>query len=187
MTGDCAEQIDASYKLHGRANIDGIEFYTSQSPNYKEINWFLIVLHFWGFTVHTAEVENALLSLPYVEQAVVFPLEDEYQQERVAAVLTVKGQQNSVQFPDLIHLRYELTERTGLMEFKQPTIIRWLRDNEEITLTANGKISKVDIRRTYFGESWRTNDRVDSLDMTTMEYWRMGGQCWFLLQRSSEV
>ncbi|TAQ83725.1 hypothetical protein B7494_g7947 [Chlorociboria aeruginascens] len=155
-TGDCAEKIGDCYKLHGRANID--------------------VLHFWGFTLHTGEIESALFTLPYIENAIVLPLEDEEYQERAAAILRIKPAFQSKQ-PDLDKLRKDLTEKTGLFLFKQPTVVYWLREGEEISLTASGKISKRDARKKFFGEGWRRNEKVEVLDLKGMEYWRMGGQC----------
>ena len=134
------------------------------------------VLHFWGITLHTGEIESALFSLPYIANAVVLPLEDEDYQERAAAILQFKQSFQSKR-PDLHTLRNELTERTGLMQFKQPTVVYWLQEGEEISLTANGKISKIDAREKFFGDGWQFNERVEVLDLKGMEYWRMGGQC----------
>ncbi|KFY18238.1 hypothetical protein V492_00058 [Pseudogymnoascus sp. VKM F-4246] len=153
-TGDCAEKIGDTYVLHGRANID--------------------VLHFWGFTVHTGEVESALLSLPYIADAIVLPLADTEYKERAAAIVKVKPSSKQPSFDDL---RNDLTEQTGLMLFKQPTVIYWLQDGEEISLTVNGKISKIDARKKFFGDNWRGKDGVEVIDLSKMEYWRMGGQC----------
>ncbi|KFY69362.1 hypothetical protein V496_00297 [Pseudogymnoascus sp. VKM F-4515 (FW-2607)] len=153
-SGDCAEKIGDTYVLHGRANID--------------------VLHFWGFTVHTGEVESALLSLPYVADAISLPLADTEYKERVAAIVKIKP---SSKQPNLDVLRNDLTEKTGLMLFKLPTVIYWLQDGEEISLTVNGKISKIDARKKFFGDEWRGKNGVEVTDLSKMEYWRMGGQC----------
>ncbi|KFZ05030.1 hypothetical protein V501_08742 [Pseudogymnoascus sp. VKM F-4519 (FW-2642)] len=153
-SGDCAEKVGDTYVLHGRANID--------------------VLHFWGFTVHTGEVESALLSLPYIADAISLPLADTEYKERVAAIVKIKP---SSEQPSFDALRHDLTEKTGLMLFKQPTVIYWLKEGEEISLTVNGKISKIDARKKFFGDDWRGKDGVDVIDLSKMEYWRMGGQC----------
>ena len=79
--------------------------------------------------------------------------------------------------PDLNTLRNDLTEKTGLMLFKQPTVVCWLCEGEEISLTANGKISKRDARKKFFGDGWQCKRSVEVLDLKGMEYWRMGGQC----------
>jgi len=155
-TGDCAEKIGDCYKLYGRANID--------------------VLHFWGFTLHTGEIETALFTLPYIANAVVFPVEDENHEERAAAILQIHPTSQSKP-PDLATLRSDLTASTGLMLLKQPTVVYWLRGEEEISLTANGKISKVDARKRFFGDKWWANEKLEILDLKTIEYWRMGGQC----------
>ncbi|OBT96809.1 hypothetical protein VE01_04103 [Pseudogymnoascus verrucosus] len=153
-SGDCAEKVGDTYVLHGRANID--------------------VLHFWGFTVHTGEVESALLSLPYIADAISLPLADTEYKERVSAIVKIKP---SLEQPSFDALRHDLTEKTGLMLFKQPTVIYWLKEGEEISLTVNGKISKIDARKKFFGDDWRGKDGVDVIDLSKMEYWRMGGQC----------
>ncbi|KFY16238.1 hypothetical protein V491_05382 [Pseudogymnoascus sp. VKM F-3775] len=155
-TGDCAEKVGDTYVLHGRANID--------------------VLHFWGFTIHTGEVESALLSLPYVADAIVLPVADTEYKERAAAIVKVKP---SSKQPTLDVLRDDLTKKTSLMLFKLPTVIYWLREGEEISLTVNGKISKIDARKKFFGDEWRGKDGVEVMDLSKMEkiYWRMGGQC----------
>jgi acyl-coenzyme A synthetase/AMP-(fatty) acid ligase len=126
--------------------------------------------------LHTGEIESALFSLPYIANAIVLPLEDEEYQERAAAILQIKPSFQSKQ-PDLDTLRNDLTEKTGLFLFKQPTVVYWLREGEEISLTANGKISKMDARKKFFGDGWRYKERVEVLDLKGMEYWRMGGQC----------
>jgi len=134
------------------------------------------VFHFWGFTLHTGEIENALISLPYIANAVVLPLEDEEYEERAAAILQIEPSSRTKQ-PDIITLRNDLTEKTGLMLFKQPTVVYWLGEGEEISLTANGKVSKRDAQKKFFGDGWRYKDGVEILDLKAMEYWRMGGQC----------
>lgn len=134
------------------------------------------MLHFWGFTLHTGEIESALLSLPYISQATVLPLEDKEYQERAAAILQIKPSFKSNQ-PDLNTLRNNLTELTGLFLFKQPTVVYWLQEGEEIPMTANGKISKRDAQKKFFGDRWRCKEKVEVLDLKGMEYWRMGGQC----------
>ena len=134
------------------------------------------MLHFWGFTVFTGEVETALLSLPYVANAVVLPVPDEEYKERTAAILQIRPEYQSQQ-PSLDTVRKDLEENTGLMLLKMPTVLYWLQAGEEISLTVNGKISKVDARKKFFGDNWRGKDGVEVLDLSTMEYWRMGGQC----------
>ncbi|KAK6585696.1 hypothetical protein PZA11_002423 [Diplocarpon coronariae] len=151
-TGDSVEYLGDCYRLHGRTNID--------------------VLHFWGFTLHTAEIENALLSLPYISNAIVFPLDDPEYQERAAAVVQIKP--SSLSKPSLKSLRQDLAKETGLFEFKQPTVIYWLQDGETIPETENGKISKREARKKFFGEGWRGSEAVEVLDLKGMEYWRMG-------------
>lgn len=134
------------------------------------------MLHFWGFTLHTGEIESALLSLPYIAKAVVLALEDEEYQERAAAIIEIKRSYQTKQ-PGLATLRQDLKEMTGLLLFKQPTVAYFLLEGEEISLTANGKISKKDAREKFFGDRWRRKERVEVLDLKGMEYWRMGGQC----------
>lgn len=134
-----------------------------------------LVLHFWGFTVFTGDVEAALLSLSYIENAVVFPVEDKVGDERVAALIQAKSS-DAMETPRIVQLRKNLSQQSGLMEFKQPTVIRWLQHGEDIPLTANAKISKVAARAKYFGNGWHNDTRVEALDITTMHYWRMGGQ-----------
>jgi len=134
------------------------------------------VLHFWGFTLHTGEIETALFTLPYIANAVVFPVETENHEERAAAILQINPKSQSKP-PDLATLRSDLTATTGLMLLKQPTIVYWLQEEEEISLTANGKISKVDARKKFFGDKWWANEKLEVLDLKSIEYWRMGGQC----------
>jgi malonyl-CoA/methylmalonyl-CoA synthetase len=126
--------------------------------------------------LHTGEIESALLSLPYITSAIVFPLEDEEYQERAAAILQIKPAFKSSQ-PNLETLRIDLTEKTSLMLFKLPTVVYWLRESEEVSLTANGKVQKRDARKKFFGDGWRSREGVEVLDLKGMEYWRMGGQC----------
>jgi hypothetical protein len=63
------------------------------------------------------------------------------------------------------------------MLFKQPTVVYWLRDGEEVPRTASGKISKKEAAKKFFGDTWRYRRNVEVLDLKAMEYWRMGGQC----------
>lgn len=133
-------------------------------------------MHFWGFTIFTGEVETAILSLPYIANAVVLPVPDKGQKERTAAILEVKPEYQ-VKRPNLDTLRKDLVENTGLMLFKIPTVVYWLQPGEEISLTVNGKVSKVDARSKYFGNDWQSKEGVEVMDLSAMEYWRMGGQC----------
>lgn len=136
----------------------------------------LTVLHFWGFTVYTGEVETAILTLPYIANAVVLPLVDKKQKECTAAILQIRPEYQ-LKRPGLDTLRKDLEATTSLMLFKIPTVIYWLQAGEEISLTVNGKISKVDARKRFFGDDWQTKDGVEVMDLSAMEYWRMGGQC----------
>lgn len=137
---------------------------------------YFTVLHFWGFTVVTNEVETAILSLPYIADVTVLPLEDE--DERVAAIIKTKPSASPEGIkPNLEALRKDLTAKNGLMLFKQPTVAYWLGDDEEISLTVNGKVSKRDAKKKFFGEGWKSSQKVEILDLKTVEYWRMGGQC----------
>ncbi|KAL2067236.1 hypothetical protein VTL71DRAFT_1660 [Oculimacula yallundae] len=153
-TGDCAEKLENCYILHGRANID--------------------VMHFWGFTLHTSEIESALSTLPYVADAVVFPIDDEECQQRAAAIIRTDPSYK-FKVPSLKNLRDDLTQRTGLMQFKQPTVVYWLQEGEEISVTANGKVSKKLTKTKLFVDGWQSQKNVEVLDLKEMEYWRMGG------------
>lgn len=146
------------------------------SRKFRRLLTRLTVLHFWGFTIYTGEVETAILSLPYIANAVVLPLPDTEHKERTAAILQIKPEYQLKQ-PSLDTLRKDLAETTGLMLFKIPTVIYWLQTGEEISLTVNGKISKLDARKKFFGDNWHGKDGVEVMDLSTMEYWRMGGQC----------
>ena len=133
-------------------------------------------MHFWGFTLHTGEIESALLSLPYIANAVVLPIEDEEYQQLAAAIIRIKPSFQSKK-PDLRTLRDDLTQKTGLMLFKQPTVVYWLQEGEKVSLTASGKISKTETRKNLFVDGWQCKQNVEILDLKAMEYWRMGGQC----------
>ena len=126
--------------------------------------------------MQTGEIENALNSLPYIANAIVLSLENEDHLERAAAILQVKPAFRGKE-PDLVSLRNDLTEKTGLFLFKQPTVAYWLREGEEIPMTASGKVSKKDAREEFFGDGWQCRERVEVLDLKGLEYWRMGGQC----------
>jgi malonyl-CoA/methylmalonyl-CoA synthetase len=126
--------------------------------------------------LHAGEIESALLSLPYISNAIVLPVEDEECQERAAAILQINPSFKSRQ-PDLETLRKDLTAKTGLMLFKLPTVVYWLHEGQEVSVTANGKVQKKDARKKLFGDGWRCKEGVEVLDLKGMEYWRMGGQC----------
>lgn len=126
--------------------------------------------------MHAGEIESALLSLPYISNAIVLPVDDEECQERAAAILQINPSFKSRQ-PDLETLRKDLTAKTGLMLFKLPTVVYWLHEGQEVSLTANGKVQKKDARKKFFGDGWRCKEGVEVLDLKGMEYWRMGGQC----------
>lgn len=98
------------------------------------------------------------------------------QKERTAAILQVKPEYQSKR-PNLDILRKDLVDNTGLMLFKIPTVVYWLQPGEEISLTVNGKVSKIDARKKFFGEDWHGKEGVEVMDLSAMEYWRMGGQC----------
>lgn len=121
-------------------------------------------------------METALLTLPYIANAVVLPLPDKKHKERTAAILQARPEYQ-LKRPGLDTLRKDLEATTSLMLFKIPTVIYWLQAGEEISLTVNGKISKVEARSKFFGDDWQTKDGVEIMDLSGMEYWRMGGQC----------
>ncbi|KAH8646949.1 hypothetical protein BGZ60DRAFT_570534 [Tricladium varicosporioides] len=151
-TGDCASKVGDCYTLHGRASID--------------------VLHFWGFTLHTMEIETALHTLPYISAAVVLPVDDDEYKERAAAILKLKP---GFTQPDFDTLRQDLTDQTGLFLFKQPTVLYWLKEGEDIPISLNGKISKVDAKKKFFGDGWKEKEDLLVLSLKGMDYWRIGG------------
>jgi malonyl-CoA/methylmalonyl-CoA synthetase len=139
----------------------------------KNLNFnILTVFHFWGFTLQSMEIENALYTLPYISAAVVLPVDDEEYKERAAAILKLKP--GFIQ-PDFNTLRQDLTDRTGLFLFKQPTVLYWLKEGEEIPVSLNGKISKRDAKQMFFGDAWKEKLDVLVLALEKMDYWRIGG------------
>ncbi|CAZ86057.1 unnamed protein product [Tuber melanosporum] len=126
-TGDIAVRDErGAYYIKGRTSVD--------------------ILKSGGEKISALEVEQELLELPQVAEAVVVGLTDERWGQRVAAALVLTPQGKSEEF-DLVKMRAEMKKRAA--EYKVPREIKIL---EAIPRNHMGKVNKKEIVREVFGE-----------------------------------
>ncbi|RMZ77203.1 hypothetical protein DV738_g4486, partial [Chaetothyriales sp. CBS 135597] len=127
-TGDIARREGRFYFIAGRENVD--------------------ILKSGGYKISALDVERELLSLPYIGEAVVVGVPDDEFGQRVAAVVTLRQDEQAQAFYrqhnrdctklDIDHLRADLRNR--LAGYKLPTLLRIHQG--EIPKSATGKVQK---------------------------------------------
>ena len=89
------------------------------------------VVSIGGLTISCSKVENALLSLPYVSDAIVLSVADRKRDETMAAFLVLKEEKNQSA------IRMDLKTRLMIQEMPRHLIIC-----SELPLTAAGKVDR---------------------------------------------
>lgn len=130
-TGDLAIRQDGRIIFKGRANMDS---QYSLSPQQLEVTDNLEVFKFYTYKVPRLHVENRLLTLPYVTEGYVMPVEDPTCDTRVAALVRIDDKTANV---DLERIRIDLS--ADLPAYQLPTILRILKDDETVPRTWSEK------------------------------------------------
>jgi malonyl-CoA/methylmalonyl-CoA synthetase len=136
-TGDIAKKQGPYWFILGRASID--------------------ILKSGGYKISALDIERELLTLPYVNEAVVVGVPDDEFGQRVAAVLTMrKGAGESTTKVSLATLRKDLRPR--LAGYKLPTLLRVV--DGELPRNATGKVVKKTLAPLYFPTNYEQDGNV---------------------------
>ncbi|CAI7670299.1 unnamed protein product [Penicillium bialowiezense] len=126
-TGDQARRIGDDYYFEGRISSDFVRFHE--------------------YTISIPELERQLLELPYIAEAHVLPVKDHGAGGLVAALVRLQKQEGYG--ITLKQIRNDLAA-TNLASYKLPTLLRVLRDEEEVPLTPSEKVLKRECLRKFF-------------------------------------
>lgn len=105
------------------------------------------VVRFHEYTISIPELERQLLDLPYITEAHVLPVKDHGAGGLVAAL--VRLQKEEGYGITLKQIRDDLAA-TNLASYKLPTLLRVLRNEEQIPLTPSEKVLKRECLRRFF-------------------------------------
>lgn len=138
------------------------------------------------------QVETYLLQLPFISEGCILPVSDTESGERVAALVRFRAPEqphtmagtNESQTPGKTHLQTLRSHlATALPIFMLPTVLRILRDGEEIPRTVSLKVIRRKAAELYFplSVSWELPtdvevwDVVKSLDGPPLKAWDWAG------------
>lgn len=109
------------------------------------------------------------MDLPYISEAHVLPVLDHESGGLVAALVRLRKQTVNQVHGDITlrHIREDLAAR-NMVSYKLPTLLRVLRDDEQVPLTASGKALKKESLRKYFNISGYLPDQYAA---DGVEYW----------------
>ncbi|KAL4884600.1 hypothetical protein BJY04DRAFT_215061 [Aspergillus karnatakaensis] len=141
-TGDVGRYTGKHYIIDGRVSTDIIQFC------------------FWN--VRGLELQEHILSLPYIDEAYVLSVPDVEVRTRVAALIKTKGNCNL----SLHKLRSDLSARLPL--YKLPTLLRTLGKNEYFPMTDSGRLRIRDAVKLYFPQT--VHERIEDLP-AQVEVW----------------
>lgn len=126
-------------------------------------------IRFHEYTINVLELELRLMDLPYISEAHVLPVLDHETGGLVAALVRLRKQKVEQDHGDITlrHIREGLAAN-NVASYKLPTLLRVLRDDEQVPLTASDKALKKESLRKYFDISGHLPDQyaVDGV-----EYW----------------
>ncbi|KAE8152784.1 hypothetical protein BDV25DRAFT_170018 [Aspergillus avenaceus] len=123
-SGDFGHLVGDQYVIDGRSSTDFIRFH--------------------GLRVPIHEVEARLLELPYISEAYVVPTTLNYQRQ-IAVLVRPTITKSPVR---LLQIRSDLQDK--IQRYKLPTLMRILRDDEQIPSTISGKPMRKKIEEQYF-------------------------------------
>lgn len=128
-TGDIARREGKYYFILGRASQD--------------------IIKSGGYKISALDIEREVLALPYIEEVMVVGVEDEEFGQRVAALVSLRKDQD-VQELSINRLRTDLRDK--LAGYKMPTLLRVVED--ELPKTATGKVLKRVLGPKFFPSNW---------------------------------
>jgi hypothetical protein len=124
-------------------------------------------IRFHEYTIPIIELELRLMDLPYISEAHVLPVLDHETGGLVAALVRLQKQTVNQIFGDITlrRIREDLAAR-NMASYKLPVLLRVLRDDEQVPLTASGKTLKKESLRKYFNISGYLPDQyaVDGVE-----------------------
>ena len=136
-TGDIARREGKYYFILGRASLD--------------------IIKSGGYKISALDIEREILALPYIEEVMVVGVQDEEFGQRVAALVSLRGDQD-VKTLTIDELRSGLRER--LAGYKMPTLLRVMEG--ELPKTATGKVLKRVLGPKYFPPGWEKEPEVQA-------------------------
>ncbi|KAH6604034.1 acyl- synthetase [Trichoderma cornu-damae] len=149
-TGDCARRVGQDYYFEGRISCDWVRFHE--------------------YTISILQLEQCLLNLAYISEAHVLPVRDHEAGGLAAALVRLRKQDADEEMRSSITLekiRQDLAG-AGVVLYKLPTLLRLLRDGEQVPYTASGKARKREALRKYFNI---TDFLPDQYAEQGVEYW----------------
>lgn len=104
----------------------------------------MLVIRCYGLWVSLREVETQLSELPYIMEAHIVSVDFKLCRQ-VAALIRLETSKTSA---TLVELRRDLQDK--LPKYKLPTLLRTLKDDEQLPVTDTGKLSRKRIADKYF-------------------------------------
>ncbi|KAM0405808.1 hypothetical protein ACHAQC_000897 [Fusarium culmorum] len=132
-TGDLVTRHEGRLIFQGRANMDLFKFYTYKVPR--------------------MQVEACLTALPYILEGYVLPVADPHCDTRVASLVRLHDNTGKV---DLKRIRDDLSD--DLPAYQLPTILRILRQDEDVPRTWSDKLAMKKVVQKFFPQD--SNDRL---------------------------
>ena len=145
-TGDIARKEGKYYYILGRASLD--------------------IIKSGGYKISALDIEREILALPYIEEVMVVGVEDEEFGQRVAALISLRNDQDMQQLK-IGQLRADLRER--LAGYKMPTLLRVVEG--ELPKTSTGKVLKRVLGPKYFPPDWEQHSPPDWEKMEWVQAW----------------
>ena len=145
-TGDIARREGQYYFILGRASLD--------------------IIKSGGYKISALDVERECLALTYIEEVMVVGVEDEEFGQRVAALISLRGDRETFSAGGEGDTRMLTIEdlQTGLRDrlagYKRPTLLRVVEG--ELPKTATGKVLKRILGPKYFPLTWREDRSVQA-------------------------
>ena len=136
-TGDIARREGKYYYISGRASLD--------------------IIKSGGYKLSALDIEREILGLPYIEEVMVAGVEDEEFGQRVAALVSLRKDQD-VQDLNINRLRDDL--RQSLAGYKMPTLLSIV--DGEIPKGGTGKVLKKVLGPKFFPPNWAKMESVQA-------------------------
>ncbi|KAL5364774.1 hypothetical protein BJX96DRAFT_188062 [Aspergillus floccosus] len=133
-TGDIVWREGGKYYIKGRLRVD--------------------VVQIDEHLVFVADIEAAIMSLPYVRQIHVMPLPTVRSKQAVAAILRPRQHAVSPAEITIDRLREDL-RRTGLKEHQLPTVLQVTDPSIPLPIVGGGKPGKTKTLKQYFPEGYK--------------------------------
>ncbi|KAK6723851.1 hypothetical protein SNK04_002696 [Fusarium graminearum] len=158
-TGDLVTRHEGRLVFQGRANMDLFKFYTYKVPR--------------------MQVEACLTALPYILEGYVLPVADPHCDTRVASLVRLHDNDGKV---DLKKIRDDLSD--DLPAYQLPTILRILRQDEEVPRTWSDKLAMKKVVQKFFpqdsddrlyDESTEVMDVSEFMRAKTNKLWDLSG------------